>query len=122
MSKNRMKPQNPEQSNAIKYLPGRPRQYRFNAQTGRFSINGTDDVGDSFTIQPAAWRIFEDDLFARGRVEIWAELFFVDSKSALSSLMFNNSSVNELYRLIERLFYDDLKLSDVILTITSEKK
>ena len=122
MSKNRMKPQTPEQLNSIRYLPGRPRQYRFNAQTGRFNINGTEDVGDSFTIQPVAWRIFEDDLFARGRVETWAELFFVDSKSALSSLMFNNSSINELYRLIERLFYDDLKLSDVILTITSEKK
>ena len=36
--------------------------------------------------------------------------------------MFNNSSVNELYNLIEPLFYDDLTLADVVLTITAEKK
>lgn len=79
-------------------------------------------MGDSFTFQPIAWRIFEDSLFARGRVETWAELFFVDDKKAMSSVMFNNSSVYELRRLMERLFYDDLKLSDVVLKVTSEKK
>jgi len=36
--------------------------------------------------------------------------------------MFNNSSVYELRRLMERLFYDDLKLSDVVLKVASEKK
>ncbi|WP_461085465.1 hypothetical protein [Spirosoma flavus] len=102
--------------------PGRPRQYRFNGQTGRFNIDGTRDMGTSLTLQPVAWRIFEENLFARGRNEIWAELFFVDATNALSSIMFNNSSVNELYGLIEPLFYDDLTLADVVLTITSEKK
>ncbi|GAA4461871.1 hypothetical protein GCM10023189_37870 [Nibrella saemangeumensis] len=106
----------------IKYLQGRPKQYRFNGQTGRFNINGTTDVGTTLTIQPLAWRIFDENLFARGRNETWAELFFVDDKGALSAIMFNNSSVNELFNLIEPLFYDDLQLSDVVLTITSEKK
>jgi hypothetical protein len=107
----------------IKYAGiGRPRQYRFDGQKGRFNIDGTRDMGVSLTIQPIAWRIFEENLFARNRNEVWAELFFVDSSNALSSIMFNNNSVNELYNLIDPLFYDDLQLSDVVLTIRSEKK
>ena len=46
----------------------------------------------------------------------------MDDKNAMSSVMFNNSSVYELRRLMERLFYDDLKLCDVVLKVTSEKK
>lgn len=122
MSKSRSNTETSDLSNTIKYMPGSPRQYRFNAQNGRFNIDGTQDVGDSFSFQPIAWRIFEDSLFARGRVETWAELFFVDDKKAMSSVMFNNSSVYELRRLMERLFYDDLKLCDVVLKVTSEKK
>ncbi|MBB5287075.1 hypothetical protein HNQ92_005237 [Rhabdobacter roseus] len=122
MSKMHNNPETEVLSKTIKYMPGSPRQYRFNAQTGRFNINGIQDVGDRFSFQPIAWRIFEDDLFARGRIEAWAELFFVDRQGAMSSLMFNNSSVYELRRLMERLFYDDLKLSDVVLKVTSEKK
>ena len=112
-----------EVTTLIKCLaPGRPRQYRYNGQTGRFNIDGTRDMGASLTIQPVAWRVFEENLFGRGKNEVWAELFFVDDSSALSSIMFNNSSVNELYNLMEPLFYDDLNLADVVLTITSEKK
>lgn len=107
---------------SIKYLQGRPRQYRFNGQTERFNINGVTDVGTTLSIQPIAWRIFEENLFSRGRNETWAEVFFVDEKNALSSIMFNNSSVNELFNLIEPLFYDDLQLSDIVLTVTTEKK
>ena len=102
--------------------PGRPRQYRFNGQTGRFNIDGTRDMGTSLTIQAVAWRIFEENLFGRGRNETWAEVFFVDGSSALSSIMFSNSSVGELYNLMEPLFYDDMTLANVVLTITSEKK
>ncbi|OJW75682.1 hypothetical protein [Spirosoma sp. 48-14] len=101
--------------------PGRPKQYRFNGQTGRFNINGTKDVGPSLTLQPIAWRIFEDNLFGRGRFEKWAEVFFVDETGALSVVMFNNNSVNELLNIAEPLYYDDLQLSDVVLTVTSEK-
>ncbi|CCH54462.1 hypothetical protein BN8_03634 [Fibrisoma limi BUZ 3] len=101
--------------------PGRPKQYRFNGQTGRFNLNGTKDMGTSLSIQPITWRIFEDNLFGRERFEQWAELFFVDETGALSTIMFNNNSVNELFNLIEPLFYDDLTLADVVLTVTSEK-
>ncbi|MPR31809.1 hypothetical protein [Salmonirosea aquatica] len=120
--KSRSNTETSDLSNTIKYMPGSTGQYRFNAQNGRFNIDGKQDVGDSFTFQPIAWRIFENSLFARGRVETWAELFFVDDKKAMSSVMYNNSSVCELRRLMERLFYDDLKLSDIVLKVTSEKK
>lgn len=112
-----------EVTSLIKCLaPGRPRQYRFNGQTGRFNIDGTRDMGTTLTLQPIAWRIFEENLFSRGRNETWAEIFFVDDTFALSSIMFNNSSVNELFGMLEPLFYDDLSLAHVILTVTSEKK
>jgi len=105
-----------------KYLEGHPKQYRFNGQTGRFNLNGETDLGNKMTIQPVAWRIFEENLFERGRKEQWAEIFFVDDKNCISVVMFNNTSVNVLFGLIEPLFYEELSLSDVMLTISAEKK
>jgi len=99
----------------IKYFEGSPKQYRFN-------IDGITDMGTTLTLQPVAYRVFNDDLFARGRVDNWAEIFFVDEQGCLSSIMFNNSSVTELMDLVPRLFYAGQNLSDVVLTITSEKK
>lgn len=72
-------------------------------------------------LQPIAWRIFEENLFARGRKETWAELFFVDEKDCVSSIMVNNTTLEELRKLAENLFYDDIKLSDIVLTIKPEK-
>lgn len=104
------------------FATGRPKQYRFNGQTGRFNLNGSIDKGVTLTILPVAWRIFTENLFGRDKHEEWAEVFFVDETNALSSIMFNNSSVNELFNLMEPLYYDGLNLSQVVLTITSEKK
>jgi hypothetical protein len=111
-----------------KYLAGAPKQYRFNGQNGQFNINGEqillDAKGkaiDSFSFQPIAWRIFEENLFARGRKEAWAELFFVDVKDCVSAIMVNNTTLEELRKLAENLFYDDLTLADIVLTIKPEK-
>jgi hypothetical protein len=52
----------------------------------------------------------------------WAEIFFVDEKNCLSALLFHGFTVDNLYKLIEPLFYDDLTLADVIITATAEKK
>ena len=43
----------------------------------------------------------------------WAEFFFVDDKGAVCAVLFHGYSVENLYRLIEPLFYDDLTLADV---------
>jgi hypothetical protein len=111
-----------------KYIIGAPKQYRFNGQNGQFNINGEqillDTKGkaiDSFSFQPIAWRIFEENLFARGRKETWAELFFVDAKDCVSSIMVNNTTLEELRKLAENLFYDDITLADIVLTIKPEK-
>ena len=82
---------------------------------------------DSFSFQPIAWRIFEENLFARGRKETWAELFFVDVKDCVCAIMVNNTTLEELRKLAENLFYrpaeaDDLTLADIVLTIKPENR
>lgn len=107
--------------NKYKYLPGRPKQIRFDAKEGKFNINGTEKLGSTFTFQPIAWRIFEDDILQMGKKK-WAEIFFMDEKNCLSALLFHGFTVDNLYKLIEPLFYDDLTLADVVITATAEKK
>ncbi len=52
----------------------------------------------------------------------WAEVFFVDEKDCLSAILFHGYSVDNIYRLIEPLFYEDLSLTDVVITATAERK
>ncbi len=110
------------------YFEGRPREYRFNGQNGQFNLYGdrvlTDASGrlvSTFSFQPIAYRIFEDGLFGRSLRELWAELFFVDADNCVSCIMFNNTSVNELYRLLEPILYERKSLCDVVLTIKPER-
>lgn len=104
-----------------KYMAGMPRGYRFDGKAGVFNIDGGDPIGKKLTFQPIAWQLFTDDLFNMGP-KSWAELFFIDDKKAVSSILFHGYSVENLKRLIQPLFYDDLTLADVVLTATAEKK
>ncbi|CCG99867.1 hypothetical protein FAES_1858 [Fibrella aestuarina BUZ 2] len=104
-----------------KYLEGHPRQYRFDAKEGVFNINGTDKVGRTLTFQPIAWRIFTDNILNMG-TKNWAELFFIDEKNCVSAVLFHGYSIDNIFRLIEPLYYDDLTLADVVITATAEKK
>lgn len=111
---------------SFKYLEGHPRQYRFDAKEGVFNINGTEKLGGpsqgrSLTFQPIAWRIFTDNILNMG-TKNWAELFFIDEKDCVSAVLFHGYSVDNIYRLIEPLFYDDLTLADVLITATAERK
>lgn len=110
------------------YLSGHPREYRFNGQNGQFNLYGDkillDDKGkilNAFSFQPINFRVFEDCLFGRTEKEMWAELFFVDKDGCVSSIMFNNTSVSELFRLMEPLHYEKMSLLDVILTARPER-
>ncbi len=110
----------------IKYLEGHPRQYRFDAKEGVFNINGTEKVGGptsgrSMTFQPVAWRIFTDNILNMG-TKNWAEIFFIDERNCVSALLFHGYSVDNIFRLIEPLYYDDLTLADVVITATAQKK
>ena len=109
------------QVSRFRYLPGHPRQVRFDAKAGQFNINGTVPLGNSLSFIPLAWRVFQDDILNMGR-KLWAELFFADDKGAICAVLFHGYSVENLYRLIEPLFYDDLTLADVVVKITAEKK
>ena len=104
-----------------KYLDGHPRQYRFDAKEGVFNINGTDKLGRTLTFQPFAWRIFKDNILNMG-TKNWAELFFVDEKNCVATVLFHGYSVDNIYKLIEPLYYDDLTLADVVVTAIAEKK
>lgn len=107
---------------AIKYLPGHPNQIRFDAKDGSFNRNG--DARTSFktlTFQPIAWRIFTDNILNMG-TKNWAEMFFINDQNCLSAVLFHGFSVDNIFRLIEPLYYDDLTLADVIITATPEKK
>jgi len=112
-----------------KYLSGSPKNYRFDGRTGDFNIGGVKPVGKKLVIQPIAFRFMQDSLFARKddttgvlKLEQWCEVFFIDESNAVCYIMFNNSSARGLLKLIESLYYDDLELTDLIITIASEKK
>lgn len=105
----------------FRYLPGHPRQVRFDAKAGQFNIGGTVPLGNSLRFIPLAWRIFQDDILNMGR-KLWAELFYADDKGAICAVLFHGYSVENLYRLIEPLFYDDLTLADVVVKVQAEKK
>ncbi len=105
----------------FKYLEGHPRQYRFDAKEGVFNINGTEKIGRTLTFQPIAWRIFTDNILNMG-TKNWAELFFVDDKNCVSAVLFHCYSVDNIFRLIEPLYYDDLTLADVVITAIAERK
>lgn len=104
-----------------KYLEGHPKQYRFDAKEGEFNINGSDKLGRTLTFQPIAWRVFTDNILNMG-TKNWAEIFFIDEKNCVSAVLFHGYSVDNIFRLIEPLYYDDLTLGDVVITAVAEKK
>ena len=73
-----------------RYLEGHPRQYRFDAKEGVFTINGSEKLGRTLTFQPIAWRIFTDNILNMG-TKNWAELFFIDEKNCVSAVLFHFS-------------------------------
>ena len=127
-----------EITSKYKYLPGSPKNYRFDGRTGDFNIGGVKPVGKKIIIQPIAFRFMQDSLFARKddntgilKLEQWCEVYFVDESKAVCYIMFNNSSARSLLKLVESLYYEDIvengimrsmELTDTVLTIASEKK
>lgn len=123
-------------TNELNYQVGKPLQYRFNGQSGMFNrtpylyetdnvVDGRCLIGSKLVIQPIAFRMFNDSLFARKvsegskelRYEEWAEIFFVNDRNFVSSIMFNGTSLRALSELMGQLFYEDQKLEDTVLTI-----
>ena len=107
------------------YIPGNPKQYRFDAKEGKFSIhydeNNIEKLGSSLSFQPIAWRIFSDDILKLG-LKKWAELFFIDEAGCVSEILFHGYSVANLERLITPLLYNRIKLNEVVLTVNADKR
>ena len=110
-----------QQISNIKYLAGSPRQIRFDAKAGQFNVNGKEPLGSTLTFQPLAWEFFTADILGMG-VKSWAEMFFLDTQNRLCAVLFHGNSVNALKQVSTPLFYDDLTLADVVLTVTPDKK
>jgi hypothetical protein len=113
--------ENGEQMPNIKYLPGSPRQVRFDAKAGQFNVNGKEPLGNSLTFQPLAWEFFTADILGMGS-KSWVELFFLDEKNRVCAILFHGNSMNALKQVSVPLFYDDCSLADVVLTVTPDKK
>lgn len=105
----------------FKYLPGHPRQVRFDAKAGNFNVNGDIPLGKTLSFIPAGLRIFSDNILNMGR-KLWAELYFMDEAGRTCAVLFHGYSVENLQKLNASLFYDDLKLTDVVLTVEPIKK
>jgi hypothetical protein len=97
-----------------KYLEGNPKQYRSDSKAGEFNLNGGAGIGDTFTFQPFAWRLFEDDILNSG-LKQWFELFFMKD-DCVCAIIFHGYSAENLVNMAAPLFYDDITLADVVIT------
>lgn len=105
------------------YFEGRPREYRFNGQNGQFNLYGdrilTEKSGrllTKFSLQPIAYRIFEDCLFGRSLRELWAELFFVDDDKCVANILFNGESAIAILAVLESI-PRSRTLCDLVITV-----
>lgn len=108
----------------IKYLPGFPRKYRFDAKNGILNFNGEKDIsqkGQSFTLIPLAYRVFTDEILGYSRRK-WAELFFVNQAGHMCSILFHGYSVDQLQLILGDLYYEDAGLTDIQLTVHPEPR
>jgi hypothetical protein len=108
----------------IKYLPGFPRKYRFDAKNGKLNFNGETDItqkGQAFSIIPLAHRIFTDEILGYSRRK-WAEMFFVNRAGHVCSLLFHGYSVDQLQVILGDLYYEDAGLTDIQLTVHPEPR
>jgi hypothetical protein len=105
-----------------KYIPGNPRDYRTDmGATGGIKINGIREVPTPFTFQPIAWKGFTANLFEMGEKD-WVELLFIDDQNCVSAILFHGFSYEAFVELLAPLEYDELKLSDVLVTVSLDKK
>ncbi len=69
-----------------------------------------------------AYRIFSDDILGMGRRK-WAEFFFLNEERMLCNLLLHGYSVQNLMQVMAgRMFYDNVKLTEVRLRITPVQK
>ena len=107
----------------IKYRPGFPRHYRFDASRGLISLSDMNITkkAEPLSFIPISYRIFQDDILGYG-LKKWAEFFFINQLGHVCSLLFHGYSVENLEKGTHDLYYDEVNLSEVILTVTPIEK
>jgi len=108
----------------IAYLPGRPRQYRFDASRGMFNLKGETPITkpkESLTLIPVAFRIFRDSILGQS-TKRWAEFFFLNQGNQVCNLLLHGYSVDNLMDLNEEIFYEKVNLCQIELTITPAER
>ena len=107
----------------IKYRPGFPRHYRFDASRGLISLSDMNITkkAEPISFIPISYRIFQDDILGYG-LKKWAEFFFINQLGHVCSLLFHGYSVENLEKGTHDLYYDEVNLSEVILTVTPIEK
>ena len=104
------------ESRDILYLPGYPLQYRFDASSGNFNIGGEKPItkkGEPLTIQVCAYRIFRDSIIGFP-MKRWTEFFFLSEKHAVCNLLVHGYSVDNLMRIIQAMYYDQVRTIKLI--------
>ena len=108
----------------VKYLAGFPRSYRFDASRGYFNVGGMQPISkkdEPITIIPVAYRIFTADILGVTGKQ-WVEIFFLNESNHLCNILFHGYSVDSLLENTQELFYDDVNLCGVALTIQPIEK
>ena len=107
----------------IKYRPGFPRHYRFDTSRGLISLSDMNITkkAEPLSFIPISYRIFQDDILGYG-LKKWAEFFFINQLGHVCSLLFHGYSVENLEKGTHDLYYDEVNLSEVILTVTPIEK
>jgi len=104
----------------VYYLTAIPKKHHFNALNGTF--NKENESTKTLSFIPTAHQFFEHKLFEKDKPDLYAELYFYDEKGEFSTIMFRNSSAKALRKLCEELYYENLRLTQITLNISSTEK
>lgn len=107
----------------VRYRSGFPRSYRFDASRGIFVIGEKPITqrGESLNFIPIGYRIFQDEIMGLD-LKKWVEFFFLNQAGHVCSLLFHGFSVESLERKTNDLFYDEVNLTEVQLTVKPIEK
>ena len=109
-----------EKFDTLRYLPGFPRSYRFDAKKGLLRFKNEIDLtakGQSFSFIPIAFRIFSDEIL-NFPLRKWAEMLFINKAGQVCAVLFHGYSVDRLQSMLGELYYEEVSLCELVLTVT----
>lgn len=113
-----------EKFDTLRYLAGFPRNYRFDAKNGKLRFKNQVDIttkGQSFSFIPIAFRIFSDEIL-NFPLRRWAEMLFINGSGQVCAVLFHGFSVDRLQSMLGDLYYEEVSLCELVLTVTPEPR